>query len=288
MFNRSASLAVVVACACALPLGAQAPPAADADAPPALLVVYRETVKVGRSAAHEVNEQGWAAVMSKAQWPTGWLGTTAMTGASEAWYFTGYPTWEAFGSDIAAQATADSLADTGKHRAADGDLVNATHEMIARYRPALSYKPLGNLAHMRYFTIDTVRVKPGHDAAFADQWREIVAAHEKANVDEHWAVYAVQAGAPTGTYLFIYARKSLGELDAAGPAHTSDAYRDAMGEAGRARNRDVFRQVIESDETNHFAFSPKMSYVPKSWVDADPAFWTPPSPPAATTARKKP
>jgi hypothetical protein len=150
---------------------------------------------------------------------------------------------------------------------------------MARYRPAMSYKPMGNLGKMRYFTIDTVRVKPGYEGAFAERWREIVAAHEKANVDEHWAVYSVSAGAPTGTFMFIYARASLAELDEAGASHTSDAYRDAIGESGRAKNVAMTREAVEFDQTNHFAFSPKTSYVPKSWVDADPAFWTPPAPP---------
>ena len=52
--------------------------------------------------------------------------------------------------------------------------------------------------------------------------------------------------------------------------HTSDAYRDAIGEEGRAKNLEMIREAVELDVTNHFAFSPKMSYVPKAWVDADP------------------
>lgn len=282
--RRTACLAALLACAVTLPATAQTP-AADPTGPPPLLVVFRESVKVGKDAAHEANEQGWASVLSKAQWPTGWLGTTAMTGPNEAWYFTGYPNWEAFEKDTHARETAEALAETRKHAAADGELVNSTTEILARYRPGMSYRPTGQLGKYRYFTIDTVRVKPGREGEFAERWRAIVAAHEKAKLEEQWAVYSVSAGAPTGTFMFIYARKSLAELDAAGAAHTSDAYRDAMGEAGRARNNEVFRDIVEFEQTNHFAFSPKMSYVPKSWVDEDPKFWTPP-PPVTTSAKK--
>ena len=258
-----------------IPTTAQAQaPAADPNAPPAFLTIYRETVKIGKDAAHEANEQAWAGMLSKAQWPTGWLGTTAMTGPNEAWYFTGYPTWEAFEKDTNAKAAAEALADTKKFQAVDGDLLNNTSQIIARYRPGMSYKAVANVGQMRYFTINTIRVKPGYEGEFAERWREIVAAHEKANLDEHWAVYSVSAGAPTGTFMFIYARKSLAELDAAGAMHTADAYSDAIGEGGRAKNLAMTRSAVEMDVTNHFAFSPKMSYVPKAWVDADPTVWT--------------
>lgn len=267
-----------------LPAAAQAP-APDPNTPPTILTITREVIKVGKNAAHDVNEQAWAGVLAKAQWPTGWLGTTAVTGPNEAWYFTGYPSFEAWEKDTNAREAAASLAETRKYAALDGDLLTGTFQIVARYRPGLSYQPNVNLGTMRYFTVNTVRVKPGHEADFADRWRDIVAAHEKAKMDEHWAVFQVAAGAPTGTFMFIYARKSLAELDAAGGLHTSDAYRDATGEAGRAKNLQMTREVVESDQTNHFAFSPKMSYVPKAWVDADPAFWTPPPPAPAV---KKP
>jgi hypothetical protein len=283
---RNTCLGTLLACAVALPAPAQTPaPAPNPDAPPPILVIYREAVKVGKNAAHELNEQGWAGVLAKAQWPSGWLGTNAMTGPNESWFFTGYPNWAAFEKDTLARETAESLAGTRPHAAAEADLVNSTTQIMAGYRPRLSYRATGDIGTYRFFTINTVRVKPGRDADFTERWRAIVAAHEKANLDERWAVYAVTAGAPTGTYMFIYARKSLAELDAAGAAHTADAYRDAIGEAGRARNNEVFRDVVESDVTNHFQFIPKMSYVPKSWVDADPTFWTPP-PPAPPTTKK--
>ena len=143
----------------------------------------------------------------------------------------------------------------------------------------MSYQASVNLGTMRYFTINTVRVKPGHEAHFAERWRAIVAAHEKAKMDEHWAVYSVSAGAPNGTFLFIFARKSLAELDARrGAAHQRRVSRRHRRRGAREANLAMTREAVELDTTNHFAFSPKMSYVPKAWVDADPAFWTPPPP----------
>lgn len=284
---RIAALLALFVVTCIAPASAQTA-AADPNAPPAILNIYREFVKVGKEAAHEANEQAWAGMLAKAQWPTGWLGTTALTGPPEAWFFTGYPSWEAFEKDTNAKQAAEALADTKKYSATDGDLLANASQIIARYRPGMSYQATSNLGQYRYFTINTVRVKPGYEGEFAERWRDIVASHVKAKMDEHWAVYSVSAGAPNGTFLFIFARKSLAELDAAGGLHTSDAYRDAVGESGRAKNRAMTREAVELDTTNHFAFNPKMSYVPKAWVDSDPKFWTPPAPPPAPAVKKKP
>ena len=47
----------------------------------------------------------------------------------------------------------------------------------------------------------------------------VKAAHEKAGTDEHYRVYQVTAGLPTGTFLHIIPYGELGELDAVGPVH---------------------------------------------------------------------
>ena len=156
---------------------------------------------------------------------------------------------------------------------------------MARYRPGMSYQATASLGTMRYFTINTVRVKPGYEEAFAERWRAIVAAHKEAKLDEHWAVYSVSAGAPQ-RHVPLHLRAQVAVQNSTRPAalHTSDAYRDATGEDGRAKNLEMTRESVEADTTNHFAFSPKMSYVPKAWVDADPTFWTPPAP--APVAKK--
>ena len=82
-------------------------------------------------------------------------------------------------------------------------------------------------------TVNLMRVKAGHVAKFTDGWRMIVDAHKKASMDEHWAVYEVESGMPDTTFLFLYARKSLAEVDASGPMHAAAGYRDAVGDSGR-------------------------------------------------------
>ena len=60
-------------------------------------------------------------------------------------------------------------------------------------------------------------------------------------MDEHWAVYQVESGMPDTTFLFLYAHKSLAEIDASGPMHAAAGYRDAVGDSGRRQMSDVTR-----------------------------------------------
>jgi hypothetical protein len=286
---KSVFSAVLVVCALgsAVSVVSAQTPAQDPNAPPPTLLIFREEVKPGKGAAHTANEVGWAGMMAKAQWPTGWLGTTSLTGPSEAWFFTGFGSLAEFDKDRVAQDAAESLSDSAKFSAQDGELLTRTSTLIGALRPQLSYQSSVSLPKMRYFSVDTVVVKPGYAGEFIERWQEIIAAHTKAKVDEHWAVYEITSGAQTGTYLFFYAMDSLTPLDEAAAKHRATAYRDAMGEGGRSKATEMNRNAIDWQQNRIFAFSPKMSYLNKAWIDVDPAFWTPKPPPTPVPTKKK-
>ena len=263
---------------------------APATSTPPVLVIYREEVKPGRAAAHAANEMAWAQGFAKAGVPQTWLGMTSMAGPSEAWFFSGYGSYEEMQkSEDAVEGTPAMQALADKFSSQEGDLINRTTTIVAGYRPGLSYQSDVSLPAMRFMSIDVVRVKAGHDREFRAAWRMQVEAHTKARMDEHWAVYESMAGANDLTFYFIYPMKSLAEVDKAGPLHGADAFRTAVGEAGREQMRAVNREAIESQVTYIFRVRPSMSTLPKDWIDADPAFWTVkmPEPTTAATARKK-
>lgn len=158
-----------------------------------------------------------------------------------------------------------------------------TSTIIARYRPGLSYQPAVKLPNMRYMTVNLMRVKAGRVPEFTDGWQMIVDAHKKANMNEHWAVYQVESGMPDTTFLFLYARKSLAEIDASGPIHSAAGYRDAVGESGRSRMNEVNQNCIEMTQTMHFRLRPGMSALSKEWVETD-AYWAPPAAPVVVTS----
>lgn len=175
----------VVSAGPALAQGTQA-----ADAPPAILRIGREEVKPGKEAAHEVIETNWNAAYAKAKLPIGILGMTSMSGPGEAWWLQGFGSWEEMETlNKTAGANETWSAENQKFSAQDGELLNRSSGIILSYRPAMSYRAGSNLATKRYMQVQLVRVRPGRGREFADNWREIVAAHEKAwmDADPFWA-----------------------------------------------------------------------------------------------------
>jgi hypothetical protein len=266
---------------------AQAP--AGPTSTPALVEIYREEVRPGKGAAHAANEAAWAAAMAKGQAPVQWLAMTSMAGPGEAWFLSGHESYEAIQKmEDGMSGNAALSGENDKFSALDGELLNRTSRIITRFRPGLSYQPQVSLPEMRYMQVDIVRVKPGKIREFADSWRSTVAAHEKAKMDEHWAVYEADAGFPDGTFFFFYPLKSLAQLDKSGPMHSAAAYRDAVGEAGRIRMNEATVEAVDSSQTLLFALNAQMSLLSKQWIDADPAFWTPKPVPAPVAAARKP
>jgi hypothetical protein len=265
-------------------LPASAQPAASSG-PPKILQIFREEVKPGKTAAHQKVEVGWPRAFAQAKWPVYYLAATSVTGPSEAWFLTGYPSYAAYEADQQNLEKASALfAETQRLSALDGELLTQGRGMLATFRDDLSYNTGGNLAKMRYFTITVTRVRPGHDAEFVEGRKLVKAAHEKAGLSDPAAIYQVTAGAPGGTYLVLVARASLEELDRNEAIH-GDAYRQALGgEAGQKRLAELQSSALLSSDSNHFAFSPAMSYASPQMIAGDPAYWTP-KPAAAADAK---
>jgi hypothetical protein len=132
---------------------------------------------------------------------------------------------------------------------------------------------------MRYYQVTLTRIQPGYQREF-EQIRKLVnGAHEKNNMDERWAVYRVVSGAPDQTYVILQPLASLAELDKTGPMHGKE-YQDALGEETRARMREFNRNAVRFSQTDIMSFNPKMSYLPKEFMDRDPEFWNPKPAPA--------
>lgn len=271
----------------AAPAFAQAA-AAAADAPPPMLFIYRELVRAGKVPAHDANERAWAAAAARAKVPNNFLAMTTIVGPSEAWYLSPAESWGGWQKTQDDSSAVPGWNDTNaKFQAADADLISNSVGIMARYRSGLSYRAKGNLSGYRYMMVDIYRIKPGREADFAEAWRMQVDAHTKANMDESWAIYQVDSGMPQGTFFYLQATKSLGDVDKSGEIHGAAAFRDAVGESGRAKMREMTQSAVDSVTRLYFALDPNQSVVPQSWIDADAKFWTPkPLPPAAPVAKK--
>jgi hypothetical protein len=265
-------------------------------APPPVLQISREGVKPGKGPLHEKSEASWAAAYKKANLKYYYVGTSAMSGPSEVWFFNAYASMEdaekataALAANTAAQAEVDRV------NISDGDLLSNTRSMYAFYNADLSYRPNFNLGEYKYFLVDTYRVKLGHMEKFTKFRKTINAAHEKANVDEHMLVYSVGLGSPTGTVLVFQPTKSLKEWDEGGKTHgKGSAYYEAVGDDGRKMYADFFENDLQFTQRDILAISPAMSVVSKKVIAANPDFWKPkatmaksPAAKAVTPAAKK-
>jgi hypothetical protein len=254
--------------------------------PPKVLVIGREVVKTGKGAAHEKWEAGWPRAFAKAKWAINYLAVSSMTGEGRALYMTGYDSMAALesGNQAMEKNTALSAEDQALSEK-DGEFLSENRTGIFSYMPELSYQPDVPVAGTRYFLIVSFVLKPGHGDQFTEARKAVRAAHEKASLTDHYAVYHLTVGGNTNTYLLFLPLKSLAELDQFAAIH-GKAYEGALGEDGQKKMADLNSQAIENAETQLFAFSPKMSYVSKDWIAADPDFWAPKPAAAAKPAEK--
>jgi hypothetical protein len=287
MMKRTTRLLAVAVCL-AWALAAQAQEATMT--PPNVLVIQREVIKPGKGAAHAKTESAFPRAFAKAKWPTHYIAASGLTGENRAVFFVGYDTMAAWEADNMAQqknATLSADLDTASEK--DGENLSEYRQGVFKYMEDLSYQPEPKMtvAGTRYFRVFTVHVKPGHGEHFEAVRKIVKAAHEKAGLNEHYAVFGIVAGGPGGTYLIFIPMKSLAEADNFGTLH-GKAYKNALGEDGQKAVEDFDRNGIESTESNILALSPGMSYPPPAWIDAD-KFWAPAAAkPAAKKAEKKP
>jgi len=265
--------------------------AQDQNSPiPKVLLIDREMVKFGKDSGHAKNEAAFAKAAGLAKTPDHYLAVTTMSGPSEAWFLVGfdsYAEWQKaneYDDQPKVEAVLDPLVEK------DADYVSDSDQVVATYNDKWSYKPDMNIAEMRYFEVETIRLRQGHEK----DWEDLVALYQataaKANVDEHDIFFEARYGAPEGTLYIFTPRKSLADLDAAMGA--GKAFDEALGPDGQKKLAELEAAAIASDSTTLVRFSPEMSYPPEEWVKFDPSFWKPkmmmaPKPAPAPPAKKQ-
>ena len=257
---------------------------AQSQQPPHLMRIFREDIKSGKGAAHEKVESAYVRAFSKSGYPS-YLALENMTGTSQVWFIERYDTYEAMEKAIHL-AEAEPLKTTlDGLDAQDGELRTGERGIIATYQPDLSYVPGPALgAKVRFFTINTVRVRPGHAADFTETRKILNAAWAKTGNQQRRTVYSVSSGMPAGTYLIVAGMDSLKAMD---PKPGAMSMTDAFGPDNLARMNKLTADIQISTESTLFSVNVKMSNAPKEYITADPDFWAPkPKPVAAKPATK--
>lgn len=281
-------IVLVVLSACSA-IVAQTPPAMPG--PPKVLYLVREDIKPGMMPAHNKHSANFAAIFGRLQTPNHRIALVPVAGSeNEVVYLTGADSFAQLEGIL--QATDKKMgAATGTTRAeltrleAEAPLLHAAmRDMLAIYRPELSFNPGVVLPQMRYFSITTVRLKPGKDAEYTEYIQKVMnVAREKAKVNNvHLAVFQVISGTATGTYLIFRPMKSLGELD----DPVAMRVRAAMSDDMRKDADKTLNDSVMSSDISTYWLTPEMSYVEKEFAAVDPTFWNPKPEPVA--AKPKP
>src|SRR4051812_36984785 len=209
--------------------------------PPKRLQLIVEEVKPGKGAAHEKSEVAWLASFKRANVPVYGIAMTAVSGRSEAWFVNpmgdSWTQWDKWNKAVESNAAVSG--ELQRAAAVDGELINSSRTFYLSYVPELSYRPDFKLGNVRYFMVDTVRVKPGHGKEYADIRKAVNAAHEKANMDEHMLVYTANMGAAGGTYFIFEPVTSISTLDDVEKWHGDGSeYQKALGDDFQKMNRE--------------------------------------------------
>jgi hypothetical protein len=253
---------------------------APMQGPPKALMIVREDIKPGMMPAHNKHSASFANIFEKLQTPNHRIALVPVAGSeNEVVYVTAVDSFKELEEIL--NTTDKKMSGVSGSMKVELDQLNkeapllhaGMRDMLAIYRPEMSFNPGVNVAQMRYFSITTVRVKPGHDAQYLDYVQKVVnVAREKAKLDNlHLATFQIISGGPAGTYMVFRPMKTLAEMD------------EPMGMKVRAAMSDDMRKdadkavgdAVMSSETNTYWMTPNMSYVSKEFAAADPGFWHP-------------
>jgi hypothetical protein len=233
---------------------------------PKFLHIYREEVKIGRSADHSRWEAGWPAAFEKAKFPDNYIALEAVSMAKQ-------------------NADAALTAETERLSRGDAEFVSSVNAIEAVARPDLSHGTFPDLAMMRFWEISTFRVKPGHGEDFAAAAKAWASASARSAPAASWRTYQVVGGAPDGTYLIFSSYASFADFDKA--TAESEATWKGLTFDERTALQKFETDGALSTMTNRFRLDPRQSYVPAATRQKDPAFWMPPAAPTKAPAKKR-
>jgi hypothetical protein len=125
-----------------------------------------------------------------------------------------------------------------------------------------------------------IHVRPGHDAEFEAQIKEINAHADKMPDTHPVLVSQVVDGENSGAYYITFLRKSLADFD------KEVMLPDILGQEGMAKLEKTIAEVEQHSESAIYRFRPDLSYPPDQIAGAAPDFWNPK--PMMAAAKTKP
>jgi hypothetical protein len=248
---------------------AQAP---ATEPPPNILTMEVDSVKPYQGTPYDKVAAEYPLVSAEYKQKINYLAMESMSGTSQAVYLFGYDSFEAMQNDAeTSQGNAAMRAKFSALDAREAPYVTDLHNTVWHYRADISKNPeSADLPHSHYWEMIVIRMRRGHVQAFDEMAKMVRDTDEKIGLDIHWAVYEAEAG-DTDSYLVLVPMTSLQDEDTS-LAKNKD-FMGALGQQGLQHMNQIEQGAVAGEEDNIFMVNPQASYVPKSWVDADPKYW---------------
>lgn len=247
--------------------------------PPPVLLIVREEIKPGKMSAHNTHSEAFTQIFGRLKAPAYRIAMLPVAGnENEVLYITALGSFaemekmQAETDKKVSEATGANSMELDKLDREAADLHAGMRDLMAIYRPELSFHPGVDITKMRYMAVTTVRVRPGQEEQYSEYLRTVLnTVREKIKAELHVAAFQVIAGSPGTTFMFFRPIKSLAEYDLRIGART----REAMGDDQKKKADKMVSESVMFTETSVYAFNPRMSYMPNEFTDSDPAFWKP-------------
>ena len=261
-------------------------PARPETAAPKLAVLVYQRFPLDKTAVSGKALAAAARACANLEAPNSWIVMDSVTGEPEVLSFDPFDSFahvnKAFAEWGLIYATHPEL---GKAQAQIMGALASQRTIIAVRRDDLSYRANRiDLSKARFLRVLEVRLRPGHEAEFAEAFQKLRAAYEKIDSDLPWVVYQANVGTPSPAFFAFVPMKTLAQNDDL--LNIREKLREAEGEAAE-RMQQIAREAYAQTESNLYAISPEKSHVSKEFAAGDPQFWAPkPQPPAKPASQK--
>lgn len=241
--------------------------------PPAILEIYRDTVKPGKMAEYARMEGEAALACARAStWP--YMAIQSITGPqTEVWFMEGFDSYSAVersGEPFVRNATL--AADLNRLMEAKANIAGDSSVVFAHYRDDLSSNVSMVQPKTRFFTVTMVTVRPGHEREFEEIHRTLKFARQRANAADNRVIYQIVSGMPKNIYFIFSAYRTL-QIAGNSLDPPVDDYSTDVDDSTRSHLDDNSRASIASSETWLFSVNPAISNPAGEWIVDDPEFW---------------
>lgn len=247
--------------------------AGQVHSPSKYLYLSNVELKPEQSGAYAKLEGAEVEAMRAAKAPNHYLAMWSITGASHVLYMHGFESFANMQKNHDETMAMTKLEDTLKaDDAEEAPLISERHSSIYSYEKDLSLGAPLDLSKMRFMRIIIFHVRSGHDQDWEHVVKLFAKAYQSSIPEARWAMFEKMYGVGSdNTYILVTPMESLAVVD---DMHdNSKKFSDAIGEDQLQMLRRSLDAVVESSESDLFAFGDKISYVPDSWISSSPDFW---------------